>query len=287
MNDQIVMTEILDLFSFLKNHVEMYTKNSFNDIGLSLETLFMDLLNKIEGKSDWENINTISFNYPAIDLVNINKKQALQITTAANKKKIDRTVAVYKKNNIIYDSLLIIGFLSHSKYNQNNISSVGIDYITEQIRGCSLSLKKEILNMIREYIPLQLLVPFSDKNCFEIIFNNINRSAIRDDRHCEGSYDQMVEGLKEVKSLITSGQIKNSDIRTKPLSCYMEPLQTNLSEIENKISKIIQICNKSHTGGLVYLNSENKIIIDELKDEIINKTNEISKQMNLNKRIVK
>ncbi|MHB8130773.1 MAG: SMEK domain-containing protein, partial [Mobilitalea sp.] len=188
MNDQIVMTEILSLFSFLKIHVEINTKNSFNDVGLSLETFFMDLLNKIDGDNAWKNTNTITFNYPAIDLFNDRKKQAVQITTTANKKKITNTIEMYNKHDLKFESLIIIGFLNYTKFNQNNVISVGVEYIIQQIKGCSSYVKKEILNLIRESIPVQLLIPYNDTNCYQIVFNVLNRSAIRDDMYSEGSY---------------------------------------------------------------------------------------------------
>ena len=106
MNDQIVMTEIRSLFTFLKYHIEINTKSSFNDVGLSLETFFMDLFNVIEGNNCWRNANSIIFDHPAIDLINDGKKLAIQITTTANKKKIDKTIQTYNKYNLKYNSFL-------------------------------------------------------------------------------------------------------------------------------------------------------------------------------------
>lgn len=287
MNDQIVMTEIRSLFTFLKYHIEINTKSSFNDVGLSLETFFMDLFNVIEGNNCWRNANSITFNYPAIDLINDGKKQAIQITTTANKRKIDKTIQTYNKYNFNYNSLIIIGFLDYTKFNQNNVISVGLEYIINQIKGCSLVVKGQILNLIRETIPVQLLVPYNDNNCFQIIFNTLNRSAIRDDVYSEGNYEDMVRGLKDVKSLITSGEIRGTDIKTKPLSCYSEPLQSELASIEYKVSKIIQICNKANNNGMVLLEWESKCKIDNLKEEIIECVNDICKRHKIEKKIIR
>lgn len=285
MNDEIIMKEILSLFTFLTRHVEIHTKSSFNDISFSLENLFVEVLNIIEGSNDWINANTIIFNYPAIDLLNKGTNQAIQVTTKADKRKIENTIEKYEENKMVFSKLIIIGFLKHSKYKKDNVEAVGIEYLTKLIAGSSLEVKEKVLKSIKKNIPLQLLNPLDDKDCFEVIFSVINRSAIRDNHYVEGSYDDMVLGLKEIKEIITTGNIKEKNIMAKPLSSYCEPLNSELSEIEYQISTIIQICNRSNNNGFVCLEYEDKMKIDKIKKEIIGKINELCKRLNIKKYI--
>lgn len=285
MNDEMVMKQIISLFSFLKNHVELNTKNSFSDIGFSLETLFMDILNEVDEGGGWINSNTIKYDYPAIDLQNNVKGEAIQITTTADKKKFDNTMIQYKKQGLKFSSVVIVGFLKNTKHDNGYFRTESTKYIVSKIYGSSFEVKEEVLKILHKQIPLQKLNPLSDSDCLEILYNFVNRSAIRDNMFCEGSYDDMVKGLKDVKSLIASGQIDNIAIRTKPLSAYPEPLQSKISEIEYNISSIIQICNKARQGEFVMLNYPDKMEIDRIKEVIIDDFNNILKNCDIDKKI--
>ncbi|QQZ58907.1 SMEK domain-containing protein [Paenibacillus sonchi] len=279
MQDQFVMNQVTALFSFLKHHVDLSTKTTLNDIGFSLETFFMDLFNKFDGENNWVNANVENLNQPAIDLINRKSKHALQVTVRADSTKIKKTIEMYEKHKVDVDKITIIGFLHHTNYKKNNSETVGIDYITRRIKGCSLVQKTEILDLIKNSIPVHVLSPLSDSDCFDVIQRMLDRSALRDDRYCEGSYEDMIRGLKEAKDLITSGVTSKVGISTKPISGYTEPLQSELSDIEYKISDIIRICNRSKRDNFVILSMNEKIEIDRLKDEIINQMNLISSSL--------
>jgi len=285
MEEYSVMNHITNLFSFLRTHIELYTKTSLNDISFSLETLIMDLLNKLDGEGSWQNANVNTTNYPAIDLINIKDGHAIQVTVNADSSKTKHTIEQYEKQQFNLDKITILGFVHHTKYKRDNAQTVGIEYITKRIKVCSQDKKEEILELIRKSIPLQILSPLSDSDCFDIILSRLDRSALRDNRYCEGSYEDMVRGLKETKELITTGSTQGLEIRIKPIWGYVQPLQEELSEIEYAISDIIRICNKSNREGLVYLSQNQTIKIDQLKNSIIHRTNEISKRLNKDRRI--
>ncbi len=285
MNDEIVMKEIVDTFSFIQNYVKNHTEQSFGDISSSLENLFVELLNIVEGGDHWKNANAIKSNFPAIDLINEVSKTAIQITTNASKKKITDTIRIYNENSMAYDELIIIGFLKHIKYCENNVSAVGIKYLLNKVSGASLEVKQKVLSSLMNQIPLHKLYPLSDNNSFEVVLSVIDRSAVRDRHFQEGSYSDMVLGLKEIKEVITTGQIKGKNIHSKPLCAYGEPMQSELSEIEYQVSSIIRICNKAKRDEFVYLDYEDTQKIDEIKQDIIRKTNMMCKRLDIAKRV--
>ncbi|WP_339293171.1 SMEK domain-containing protein [Paenibacillus sp. FSL W8-0187] len=285
MQDQLVINQIVTLFSFLKSHVDLSAKTTLNDIGFSLETFIMDLFNKFDGEGSWMNSNVKTPSQPAIDLINSQEKHAIQVTVRADSAKIKNTMEQYAKHKIKVDKITIIGFVHHTRYKKDNAQTVGIDYITKRIKGCSLEKKEEILELIKKSIPVHVLSPLSDADCFDIIQRMLDRSALRDNRYCEGSYEDMIRGLKEAKELIFTGSTQKSGIGTKPIFGYMEPLQSELIEIEYTISDIIRICNRSNYNGFVYLSRESMIEIDKLKDDIIFQVNQISKRLNKDRKL--
>lgn len=245
----------------------------------------MDLFNKFDGEGSWINSNVKTPNQPAIDLINSQEKHAIQVTVRADSAKIKKTMEKYVEHKIKVDKITIIGFVHHTGYKKDNAQTVGIDYITKRIKGCSLEKKEEILELIKKSIPVHLLSPLSDTDCFDIIQRMLDRSTLRDNRYFEGSYEDMIRGLKEAKELITTGSTQKSGIATKPIYSYMEPLQSELIEIEYLISDIIKICNRSNIDGLVYLSGESKIEIDKLKDNIIFQVNKISKRLKKDRKL--
>jgi hypothetical protein len=48
--------------------------------------------------------------------------------------------------------------------------------------------------------------------CFDVVFDVINRSAVQDYTICEGDFDRMVEGLTEIKEIITTGKINGKSV---------------------------------------------------------------------------
>ncbi|MBJ6954643.1 SMEK domain-containing protein, partial [Vibrio cholerae] len=89
----------IDLLTLLQLCIKNNVKQSFNDIAFSVEIVVRDLLNVLE-KADYQNLNDIKPNYPAIDLQDQKQGIAIQVTTTADKKKVDKTIAMYEKKKM-------------------------------------------------------------------------------------------------------------------------------------------------------------------------------------------
>jgi hypothetical protein len=288
MTDQQKLDEIIALMTFLQNHVQNYVVQSFTDLTFNLETVIKDFLNVFEkGNEKYENINTLQHNYPAIDLVNKSKDAAIQVTTNADLRKVKKTVASYQKHNISYSNLIVIGFVKATKSSLPNVTVHSIDYLIKLAKYGTSAQKDKVYEILHRQIPLNSLNPLDDKLCFDVVFDVINRSAVRDYTKCEGDFDKMVDGLYEVKEIITTGRIKGKSIRAKTLVEYTDSVRSQLSEIEFNVSEIIQICNlNKNKRNSTYLDLKRQETnrIDELKEEIITKTNSLADKMQLDKK---
>lgn len=157
------MEEILSLFDFLKQHVKHHTRVGFSDLVFSLETLIESLLNEIAGAGTFVNANSITHNYPAIDLFDKGSGTAIQITVDADKDKAKETLKTYQRHGLAFSELIVIGFCSCSKVSVPGIKLVGLEYLTRKIKTLPIARKVRILNLLREEIPLHLLSPIRTK----------------------------------------------------------------------------------------------------------------------------
>jgi hypothetical protein len=218
--------ETIALLTFLQFHVNNVVKTSFTDLSFQIEYIIMEILNIIDD-SNWKNVNGIQSNYPSIDLVENKKGIALQVTTTANAAKARNTIEVYKRHNLSYKELIIVGFVKSTKTKIDNTRIVGIDYFINRIKYLEREKIEKINNLLHKEIPLQLLNPIDDKICLEIVLGVINRSAIRDLTNVEGDYESMIEGLREIKEIIYTGQIDGKQIRAKPIAAYNINIKMN------------------------------------------------------------
>jgi hypothetical protein len=290
MTDQQKRNEIHTLFAFLKTYIQTYVDNSFTDLTFDLERLMTNYLNVFEKDNEkFVNANSIQHNYPAIDLVSKAKDVAIQVTTNADKRKVDKTIATYKKHNLTYKKLIVIGFVNATKLKIPNVEVHGMNYLTNLAKYADGNQLDKIFDILKRQVPWNSLTPLDDKHCFDVVFDVINRSAIRDYTICEGSFDNMANRLYQVKELITTGKIKGENIRAKALVEYNDKVRRRLQEIEFDISNILQICNankNTRRSDFLCLTRQETDEIDDLKEKIINNTNDLAKELGVNKKII-
>lgn len=290
MTDQQKLNEIISLLTFLQKHIQNYVDQSFTDLTFNLENVIKDYLNVFEKDDElYENINSLKHNYPAIDLINKAKNIALQVTTNGDLRKVRKTLDTYAKHKITYSELVVIGFVKATKSTLSNVAVYGVEYLIGLAKFGSSAQKDKVYDILQRQIPWNSLNPMDDKQCFDVVFDVINRSAIRDYTVCEGNFDRMLDGLSEVKEIITTGKIQHKSIRAKALVEYTAPIKKQLSEIEFHVSEIIQICNANknqYHSNFICLTRQETDKIDELKEKIINKTNELANNFGLHKNII-
>lgn len=290
MTDQQKRTEILTLLAFLQSYTQIHVDNSFTDLTFSIEQLILSYLNVFEDNSEkYINVNTIKHNYPAIDLISASKGIAIQVTTNADKRKADKTIATYKKHSLSYKELIIIGFVSTTKPKVVGAKVFGIEYLTRLATFADNKQLDELFEILKRQVPWNSLNPLDDKHCFEVIFDVINRSAVRDYTICEGDFDKMADGLSEIKEIITTGKIKGKDIRAKGIVEFTGNTKRKLEEIEFNVSQILQVCNlnkNKRNSTFLCLNAKETDEIDDLKEKIISNSNLLSKEFGLGKEVI-
>lgn len=289
MTDEQKRKEIITLMTFLQSHIQNSVKQSFTDLTFTLENVLTGFLNVFEKDTEkYKNINFLQHNYPAIDLVNEAKDIAVQITTNADLAKVKKTIGTFQKHDLKYHNLIVIGFVKATKSKLPNVTVYGFDYLLKLVKQADHKQMENLYDILKRQIPWNSLTPLDDKMCFDIVFDVINRSAVRDYTICEGDFDGMAKGLFEVKEIITTGTIKGKSIRAKSLVEYTDKVRSNLSEIEFNVSSILQICNRnknSRNSDFLCLTIQETDKIDELKSIIIDKTNELADSFGLNKKI--
>lgn len=289
MTEKQKLDEIISLMTFLQSYIQNNVNQSFTDLTFSLETVIMDYLNVFEKDNEkYTNANFMQHNYPAIDLINSSKK-AIQVTTNADLRKVKKTLATYQKHNLKYNELIIIGFVKSTKSTLPNVTVHNHNYLIELAKKAKSSQKDELYEILKRQIPLNSLSPLDDKLCYDVVFDVINRSAVRDYTVCEGSFEKMVNGLDEIKQIISNGYIKGKSIRAKALVEYSNKVKNQLSEIEFFVSSILQICNsnKNHRNSVfLCLTRKETDEIDDFKEKIMDKANTLAKDLQIGKKII-
>ena len=277
--------------TFLQRYIENFMKQSFADQSFQIEVVVKDLLNVLEN-ADYVNVNTIKHNYPAIDLLDQKQGIAIQVTTYANKTKVEHTLKMYEKHSMAYEKLIILGFLNKTNPKSSSpfAKSVGIKYLLDKIKSSNYETLQKVNDILQREIPLHLLNPIDDNTCLGIVLGVIDRSAVRDLTCWEGNYSDMVVGLKQIKEVIHTGRIYGkSSIRAKSLSEYQPDIREELEKIEFSISKIIQIYNRaknqSSSPTFICLDSPERQAIDDYKQEIVALANQLARDKGIKREI--
>lgn len=272
--------KVLALISFLQVYLDNNVKSSFNDLTFSRENMIRDFLNVFEDKDhQYINSNQHRYNYPAIDLYSKGHDRVIQVTTIADAKKVRKTEDTYGRHGFSHKELVVIGFVKHTKPNSRFASVVGHEYLSDKAKYGTKEQRNKVIDIMEEHVPWNLLSPYTDQMCYQVVYRVIRRDAVLHDCRSEGSYEDMVGGLKEIKEIINAGKIKGKEIRAKALSNYGSDVQDALADIDYDLSTIIKICNRSKNdsgGHMVCLNAKERVKVDKLKQEIIQKADQLT-----------
>ncbi|ELB2048015.1 SMEK domain-containing protein [Vibrio parahaemolyticus] len=272
--------------------LELYVKNSqesgFSDMARLLESLSISLFNETYGYK-LKNKNQIKCNFPAIDLADDEQNVAVQVTTNADSTKIRHTIKVYEKYNLNkkYKKLYIYGFLKHSDLKDVPDYCVLVNsskLVSELMDKNDEDAVQSVIDAVKQHTDFSRVHPYDDLNCLKIILRLIDRSAIKHRMHCEGSYDDMVKGLKEITEIISKGKLGKQNKCKSIDDFYDEDIVCFLREVRDIVSRIISIINRSRIDGvdMYNLKFEDLENIDSMKESIINNSNLISKKYHIN-----
>lgn len=271
--------------------LELYVKNSqeagFSDMARLLESLAISLFNETYGYN-LKNKNQIKCNFPAIDLADDEEKIAVQVTTNADAAKVRHTIKVFEENklNKKYKKLYIYGFLKNSKLKDIPDYCVLVKsskIVSELMDKNDEDAVQNVIDAVKQHTDFSRVHPYDDLNCLKIILRLIDRSAIKHRMYCEGSYDDMVKGLKEITEIISKGKLGKQNKCKSIDDFYDEDIVCFLREVRDIVSKIISIMNRCRidSDDMYYIKLDDLMKIDSMKETIIKKSNLISKKYHI------
>ena len=284
----MIAQQIINLqndISLIQRYIDINQKTGFQIMNRLLESLSIKLF-KIIYDYDLRNLNTNKTNYPAIDLVDKDKKIAIQITTNATKRKINDTIEKFFKNNLDkkYNTLIIYGFCkANKKLTSKECIIIDTSDLINELINMNNGDKVDVFNEIRQHVDYSALHPYSDVDCLNILLQTIDRNAIKHSMRCEGDYDNMVDGLNEITELISEGKIKKK-YAGKPVNQFNDrDIIDFMLSIRDNISEIISIINKKKMPqrNRICLDCSDMEKIDGIKNTIIMASNKIAKEKNI------
>lgn len=166
MNKKQYLNDIIKKLAILSKEIELNNSQNLTDINISTEDFVKDLLNLTFGYN-FININETTKNAPSIDLVDNDKKVAVQVTSSSTTSKIKDTVTKFVEHDwyLKYTRLIIFNISKISKYQKDTIGNEqfsistktdiwNFDYIINKIKHKETSFLKKISNFISEELSL-------------------------------------------------------------------------------------------------------------------------------------
>src|SRR3989337_957669 len=165
-----VQYRIIELMSRWVVSVKGATQMNLTDLNKVSETLLVPLLSEVYELPDLRNLNTESKNFPGIDLVDDNKRVAIQVTATATSDKIKHSLAEFVENGLYkqYERLIIYILVEKQKtYSGTGFDDIIKDHIQfdkkkdiqdyrdllEVINGFQIDQAKRILDILEANFP--------------------------------------------------------------------------------------------------------------------------------------
>lgn len=280
--------------AYLKAFLQVEKDTGFTDASKVIELLSVELFRAAK-IANFTNINLMRMNFPAIDLHEPKPNGfgiAAQVTSTASVPKINKTLKAFSATHPTgalsskYSKLYILGLLKAAKKPITAPSYCEVlsfnDLVQIIISHNDPNLIYDAIHAIRTHQHRSmLLVPSQDNQALMIVLGFVNRSAITHHMNREGSVPDMVNGLKELKEVITQGSVRGKSI-TKRYGEYANPDITNfLNKVGNLIDQITGTVNGATNGGYILTPAEAQNI-DRIKSEIVREANAISAARKLN-----
>lgn len=257
---------IKEKFEELINKVKTDNKKGLFDINITLEDVSMKLLNDTYG---WnlKNINNISGRKLPFDLIDINNKLLIEVTSSTGIPKV-RNLEEKIKNNKEYSEYKIIIFYINEKPNFSQrtlIQFPQIDFLGYENILKIVKNNKELENKV-----YKTLRDFFTKNTWYIIYSKFSESLYEfykknTDNSGEELYKKYIEEDSEFEMLPWVKHFKERNVTSlDPIHIFASFTYWNI-RIETRKKKMLFFCN---------LLEKYNIDVDDLKNMIENSTND-------------
>ncbi|MEA3210768.1 MAG: hypothetical protein QOE70_3825 [Chthoniobacter sp.] len=280
--------KITSLIAALRQHVKTQSDVGFNDVSASIELWVKQILAITEGL-DLQNQNLVHMNFPAIDLADKKRQIAIQVTSNVTPQKWMETVRKFEAHGLdkVYTSLRIIGFCSAVKPRScpPYVVVQGPSSLLSPLKTLAISQLEGLEELLRGSYDFSKLNPLSDRDCFTAVLNVLDRDALRHSTRVEGSYENAVKGLIEIKEVITCGTVRGKAIYAKPIGQYSEPFSTVLRTIDCSLSMLLAELNRARNGFGYFLNERQETKMDAIRKRLVEEVNQFCALNNIRRKI--
>ncbi|MGO2566164.1 MAG: SMEK domain-containing protein [Brochothrix thermosphacta] len=247
-----LINRITGHFAMISSKIELQSTQNLHDINIFSEFFIRDLLNIVYGTS-LENLNSTEQNSTAIDLVDYELKQALQITSTKTFTKIKHTVNgfVESKRNLTFEELFIFILttktpkFSHKTYSKDDF----VFNVADNVKSFE-TLLSELMD--KEIDILQKVISYLDKELLSETEDDITENE-----------------MATIVSLISylSKNRKNSRLDTNDKKTIVDPN----NKINSRFKKYAETLKNSYMellsvyGGNLIGTAENHLGIDDVE----------------------
>ncbi|WP_422936269.1 SMEK domain-containing protein [Sinomonas sp. P47F7] len=246
--DEIVVKErIVDRMSILESHVSGRVAHGLTDVTSALEVLYREVLNLTRG---WNlaSTNFPSRNFPAVDLHDVGRRVAVQVTATCDNKKIVQTQDTFTRHGLSarYDSLIFVGVKSVKSPKQ--LAPWAQLFTQSQLlnlENLDLAQLWALDDRLAKSISWDRFTQESDRHCFDVVLGVLDRDAIRHMTQVEGNFGDMLDALRQIKQVINEGRVKGTRIQAKALSLYDTPYVQILEDIDTHVGRMASIVKRN------------------------------------------
>lgn len=287
MQETVLKSRIVDRMSLLRAHVEGRAEHGLIDATSALEVLYREVLNHTHG---W-NLTSTNFpvrDFPAVDLHDLGRRLAVQVTVKCDTAKIVKTQDTFKSHNLTdtYNDLIFVGIKSVTKSSRlEPWAQIFSQAQLLNLENLSLAQLQNLDDRLAASIPWHQFTQQSDRHCFDVVLGVLDRDAIRHPTQVEGRFDDMIDALTQIKQVINQGQIPGTPIQAKPLALYSAPYKQALEEIDTHVGQMKSIVQRNLTP-YNYLRGEAARDVDRERNALATAVNGFCMQHNHHTRIV-
>ncbi len=247
MTDEDLINEINSLIAALQTYARVAGDLNRN-IGRPVEKLMQLLLEATEGTT-LVNANFSAPNAVAIDLEDMHRPIAYQITTNANTKKWRKTLDSLQNNKLLgpgckYQEVRVIGFCSAvnvtAKHNvPQGFLVQGLEGYLQRLSYLPTPVLQHVVQELRRSYDFSRLVPMADEHCFAHLHRLMNRDALRHPPYAEGSFEAQARALQDIKAAMFGGA--RGALRGKGYSEYADDAyRTLFDEIDLLLGNMLK-----------------------------------------------
>lgn len=265
--------------ALLQLRIERDKDAGFNDMARLLESMSIQFF-KAVGIANLKSKNQIRVNFPAIDAADDDKDGgiAVQVTSVADAKKINKTITTFEKKDAAgkclkdgYAALYIFGFCKVSRTATVPSYCRVVDpafFVGKLVDLGDEDKLQTIIDSVRRLVDYSSIHPYGDIECLKIVLGYVGRNAVRHYMSCEGNLDDMTRGLKEISELIGKGTVNGKQKSKAHHEFEDQEIGEFLRHVLSQIGGIAAIMNRANRNGFVYLNQQDMRAIDEQKRTI-------------------